>query len=142
MKRMASLLILTFVVLLGGCQEEVTMVLLDEKIDKIEVAKSKGAGEVNVDEILLTFTDRKSVRTIEEAITSAVKKEANVPERAPDFDILVHYEKDLPTHAIHIWLGPENEESILTYMVGGGEAYVAPKKMTNELRKLFLQTGE
>ena len=75
MKRMASLLILTFVVLLGGCQEEETMVLLDEKIDKIEVAKSKGAGEVNVDEILLTFTDRKSVRTIEEAITSAVKKE-------------------------------------------------------------------
>lgn len=142
MKRIASLFVLMLMVLLGGCQEEGRMVLLDEKIDKIEVARSKGAGEVNVDEILLTFTDRKSVRNLEEAITSAVKKDANVPARTPDFDILVHYEKDLPTHAIHLWLGEENEESILTYMVGGGEAYVTSKKMTNELRKLLLQTGE
>lgn len=117
------------------------MVLLNEKIEKVEVSHSIRAGDVN-DEILMTFTDRTSIRTFERAITSAVKKDVGVGESVPDFDILVGYEKGLPTHAIHIWLGEENEKSILMYMVGEGQTYVASEKMTNELRKLLLSEEE
>lgn len=124
---------------MSGCQLDETMVLLDEKIEKVEVSESIGAGDVN-DDILMTFSDKKSIRTFERAITSAVKQDVGVGESVPDFDILVGYEKGLPTHAIHIWLGEENKKSILMYMVGEGQTYVASEKMTNELRKLLHST--
>lgn len=117
------------------------MVLLHEKIEKVEVSESIGAGEVN-DDILMTFSDRNSIRIFERAITSAVKKDAGVGESIPDFDILVGYEKGLPTHAIHIWLGEENEKSVLMYMVGEGQTYVISGKRTNELRELLLSDEE
>lgn len=142
MKYVYSFLAIIFIALLSGCQEEGTMVLLDKNISKIEVAESKGTGQVN-EELLMTFTDRPSIRIFEQAITSAVKKDVAIPDRIPDFDILVGYEGDgLPTHAIHIWLGEENEESILTYMVGDGQPYVTSGKRTNELRELLIPLKE
>lgn len=137
MKYSYAFFAMILLVLMAGCQQDETMVLLDEKIEKVEVSESIGAGDVN-DDILMTFTDRSSIRTFERAITSAVKQDVGVGESIPDFDILIGYEKGLPTHAIHIWLEDENEKSILMYMVGAGQTYVTSGKMTNELRKLLL----
>jgi hypothetical protein len=51
---------------------------------------------------------------------------------------MVEYEEGFPTHAIHLWLGEENEESILMYMVGEGETYLTSSKTTNDLREIIL----
>jgi len=51
---------------------------------------------------------------------------------------MVAYDGGLPTHAIHLWLGEENEKSILMYMVGAEETYLTSSKTTNQLRELLL----
>lgn len=55
---------------------------------------------------------------------------------------MVEYEGGFPTHAIHLWLGEENEKSTLMYMVGEGETYITSSKTTNQIRKLILSDQE
>ncbi len=43
---------------------------------------------------------------------------------------------------IHLWLGEENEKSILMYMVGEGEIYITSSKTTNQIMKLILSDQE
>lgn len=123
---------------LVGCQnnEENTMVLLDETIKEINVSKSGGIGDMNQD-ILFSFNDGQSIKVFEKAIKTAVKQQSTVNETNPDYDVMVEYEEGFPTHAIHLWLGEEDEQSILMYMVGEGETYVTSPKATNQLRELI-----
>ncbi|MBS4219926.1 hypothetical protein KHA96_16560 [Bacillus sp. FJAT-49711] len=124
--------------LLVGCSAE-TMVLLDEELSEVNISKSKGFGEMNED-VFLTFNDKKSLETFEKAITTAVKKTGKLDVSNPEFDIMVKYTSEkgaLPTHALHLWLGMENEKSIFTYMMDESSYYTSPE-MTNKLRKLIL----
>ncbi|NLY80823.1 MAG: hypothetical protein GX072_13320 [Lysinibacillus sp.] len=113
------------------------MVLLDEKIAVVNISKSSGVGDVNLD-IMLSFDDEDSIQVFKNAITTAIKKPTNVGQTKPDYDVLVEYEGGFPTHAIHLWLGEENEQSTLMYMVGEGETYVTTGQTTNQLRKLLI----
>lgn len=139
MKTIYSLLLLTCLTLLVGCQntDEGTMVLLDEKVIEVNVSESDGIGSINED-IIFTFNDEQSIQVFEKAIRTAVKQPSTISERIPDYDVLVEYEGGLPTHAIHLWLADEDEKSILMYMVGEGETYVTLTKATNQLRELLL----
>ena len=74
----------------------------------------------------------------EKAIKTAVKQQSDINGTKPDYDVMVEYDEGFPTHAIHLWLGEENEKSILTYMVGEGETYLTSSKTTNQLRELML----
>lgn len=139
MKFLYSFLLLAGFSFIVGCQnsEENMMVLLDEKIKQINISKSSGVGDMNQD-ILFTFNDEQSIKAFEKAIKSAVKQQTDINETNPDYDLMVEYEGGLPTHAIHLWLGEENEKSTLMYMVGEGETYVTSSKYTDQLRELII----
>ena len=138
MKIIYSLLIILGLALIGGCQssEEDTMVLLDEEVKEVNLSNSVNVGEVNPN-LFFSYKEKKAIKVFENAIKTAVKKQTTI-ETIPDYDVLVEYVGGLPTHAIHLWLGEEDEKSILMYMVGEGETYVTSSKATNELRKLLL----
>ncbi|OLS33359.1 hypothetical protein [Bacillus sp. MRMR6] len=130
------LLVLVFQV---GCQKkQENMVLLDEKVKKINIAISSGVGDMN-QEVFLSITDRQSMKVFEKAIETAINKKAEVNNPKPDYDVMVEYEEGFPAHAIHLWLGEENEESIFMYMVGEGDTYLTSSKTTNQLRAILLE---
>ena len=131
--------VLYSLLLLVGCQnnQENTMVLLDEKIKEINVSKSSGVGDMNQD-IIFSFNDEQSIKVFEKAIRTAVKQQSDINETKPDYDVMAEYDGGFPTHAIHLWLGEENEKSTLMYMVGEGETYLTSSKTTNQLRELIL----
>ena len=139
MKVLYSLLLLVGFSFIVGCQnnQENTMVLLDEKVKEIKVSKSSGVGDMNQD-ILLSFNDNHSIKVIEKAIRTAVKQQSDINEIKPDYDVMVEYDDGFPTHAIHLWLGEEDEKSTLMYMVGEGETYLTSLRTTNQLRELIL----
>lgn len=139
MRILYSLLLLVGLSLIVGCQnsQENTMVLLDEKIKEINVSKSGGIGDMNQD-IIFSFNDEQLIQVFEKAIKTAVKQQSDINETIPDYDVMVEYDGGFPTHAIHLWLGEEDEKSILMYMVGEGETYVTSSKTTNQLRELIL----
>ena len=139
MKVLYFLLLLVGFSLIVGCQssQENTMVLLDEKVKEVHVSKSDGIGDMNQN-IIFSFNDKQSIRVFEKAIRTAVKQKADINETKPDYDVMVEYDGGFPTHAIHLWLGEENEKSILMYMVGEGETYLTSSKTTNQLRELIL----
>lgn len=130
--------------LLVGCQTQIieTMVLLDEKISKVEISKSNGLGEMNED-IFQSFTDAESIEVFKNAITTAQKEVGKVDVSEPDYDVAVIYtsaEGQLPAHGIHLWLGKENEKSMFMYF-GNDEVYLTSAKNTQRLRKL-IQSGD
>ena len=139
MKVLYSLLLLVGLSFIVGCQnsQENTMVLLDEKVKEIKVSKSSGVGDMNQD-IILSFDDKRSIKVFEKAIRTAVKQESNINATKPDYDVMVEYDGGFPTHAIHLWLGEEDEKSTLMYMVGEGETYRTSSKTTAQLRELIL----
>ena len=139
MKVLYSLLLLVGLSFIVGCQnnQENGMVLLDEKVKEINVSKSGGIGDMNQD-ITFSFNDEQSIKVFEKAIRTAVKQQSDINETKPDFDVMVEYDEGFPTHAIHLWLGEENEKSTLMYMVGEGETYLTSSKTTNQLRELIL----
>jgi|SRR3954467_15920206 hypothetical protein len=139
MKVLYSLLLLAVFSFIVGCQntQENTMVLLDEKIKEINVSKSGGIGDMNQD-IFFSFNDEQSIKLFEKAIKTAVKQQSDINGTKPDYDVMVEYDGGFPIHAIHLWVGEENEKSILMYMVGEGETYLTSAKTTNQLRELML----
>jgi hypothetical protein len=139
MKVLYSLLLLVGFSIMAGCQnsQENTMVLLDEKVKEIKVSKSSGVGDMNQD-IILSFDDKQSIKVFEKAIRTAGKQHSNINETKPDYDVMVEYDGGFPTHAIHLWIGEQDEKSTLMYMVGEGETYLTSSKTTNELRELIL----
>ncbi|MEK5233833.1 hypothetical protein MHB42_19245 [Lysinibacillus sp. FSL K6-0232] len=139
MRILYSLLLLVGLSLIVGCQnsQENTMVLLDEKVREVNVSKSGGIGDMNQD-IIFSFKDEQAIKVFEKAIRTAVKQQSNINETNPDYNVMVEYEGGLPTHAIHLWLGEEDEKSTLMYMVGEGETYLTSSKATNQLRELIL----
>ncbi|MBM6618011.1 hypothetical protein [Bacillus suaedaesalsae] len=132
-----------FLVFLGslivaGCTNQTdTMSLLDEKIEKIEISKSKGMGSVN-EEIFLVLDDNESINVMKKVITFAVMNENDIPMKEPDYDVVVSYGDQFPKHAIHIWLGNEGEDTILSYLVEDGGTYKTSVKNTKKLRELIL----
>jgi hypothetical protein len=137
-KVLYSLLLLLGLSSIVVCQtNQENMVLLDEKVKEINIAKSNGDGDMN-QEIFLSIDNRQSINMFEKAIKTAMKQKSDVNKAKPDYDVMVEYEEGFPTHAIHLWLGEENEESILMYMVGEGETYLTSSKTTNDLRELIL----
>ena len=139
MKVLYFLLLLAGFSFIIGCQnnQENTMVLLDEKIKEINLSKSDGIGDMNQD-LIFSFNDEQSIKLFEKVIKTAVKQQSDINGTKPDYDVMVEYDGGFPIHAIHLWLGEENEKSILTYMVGEGETYLTSSKTTNQLRKLML----
>lgn len=139
MRILYFLLLLAGLSLIVGCQnnQENTMVLLDEKIKEINLSKSGGIGDMNQD-IIFSIKDEQAIKVFEKAIRTAIKQQSNIDETKPDFDVMVEYADGLPTHAIHLWLGEEDEKSTLMYMVGEGETYLTSAKTTNQLRELIL----
>lgn len=101
-----------------GCQnsQENTMVLLDETIKEINISKSGDIGDMNQD-IIHSFDDQQSIKVFEKSIRTAVKQQTDVKATKPDYDVMVEYDEGFPTHALHLWLGEEDEKSILMYMV-------------------------
>ena len=89
-------------------------------------------------DIILSLNDKQSIKAFEKAIRTAVKQQSDINETKPDYDVMVEYDGGFPTHAIHLWLGEENEKSTLMYMVGEGETYLTSSKTTNQLRELIL----
>ncbi|WP_338469559.1 hypothetical protein R4Z10_12085 [Niallia sp. XMNu-256] len=139
MKVLYSLLLLVGFSFIVGCQnnQENRMVLLDERVKEINISKSNGIGDMNLD-INHSFNDKESIRVIEKSIRTAVKQQSNVDEPKPDYDVMVEYVGGLPAHAIHLWLGEKGEKSTLMYMVGEGETYLTSPKATGQLRELIL----
>lgn len=139
MKGVLSFLIFLGIIVLAGCQltQGETMVLLDEKVVKVELSPSNGIGDVNP-EASKSFDDKKSIKVFENTIRTAVKKQVKVGPK-PDYDVIVSYGDRFPKHAIHLWLGDEDEKSTLMYMVGEGETYITSAKATNQLRDIILK---
>ncbi len=139
MRVLYSLFLLACFSILVGCQnnQENKMVLLDETIKEVNVSQSGGIGDMNQD-VLHSFDEEQSIKVFEKAIRTAVKQETVISDTKPDYDVMVEYDGGFPTHAIHLWVGEENEKSILMYMVGEGETYLTSSKMTNQLRELIL----
>lgn len=139
MKVLYSSLLLLGLFFIGGCQsnQENLMVLLDEKVTEVKISNSSGAGNMNQDNIL-SFDDKQSIKIFNKAIRTSVKQKSDMNETKPDFDVMIEYKEGLPVHAIHLWLGEENEKSTLMYMVGEGETYLTSSKNTNQLRELIL----
>lgn len=140
MKIVFQILSIVGLIVLTGCQSNQveTMVLLDEKIDKVHIAKSEGFGGMN-EELLRTYTDDESIKTIKKAITTAQKQPGKVESSKPEYDVMVEYtskEGKLPTHALHLWLGNDNEESIFMYLEDD-EVYLTSSQMTRKLRMLI-----
>ncbi|GGA78651.1 hypothetical protein [Ornithinibacillus halotolerans] len=138
MKVLLSILFFIGIFLLIGCQArpDNIMVLLDEKIQEINISISNEVGDMNLD-YLHSFQDNKSIKLFETAIRSALKQKRDLRNANPDYDIVVSYGEDLPKHAIHLWLGEEGEQSVFMYMVEDGETYVSSEKVTKQLRELI-----
>ncbi|WP_096155537.1 MULTISPECIES: hypothetical protein [Bacillus] len=136
---MKKLLFIISLIYLSACNvnQVDTMVLLNEKVTKVEVSRSNGIGDVNLD-ILTTYEDKPTIRIFENAIKSAVQKEVTIPKSTPDYDLIIDYGDNFPRHAIHLWLGNDKEQSIMMYMVEGGDTYVTSMKITKALRDLLL----
>lgn len=130
--------IILAVITMTACQTEQaeTMVLLDEKVTEVKISKSNGFGEMNED-IILSFKDNKSLDIFEKAITTAIKQPGKADISEPEYDVMVEYEGELPTHGIHLWLGKEDEKSTFMYITDDS-VYLTSPQMTNKLRKLIL----
>ncbi|MGR3763033.1 hypothetical protein [Rossellomorea sp. NS-SX7] len=141
----STLLILAAAMILAACQSDrsETMVLLDEKISKVEISTSNGLGGMN-EEVLLYFQDKDSLSFFETAITTARKQPGKVDFTEPDYDVMVEYEPnnegDLPAHGIHLWLGDEGHNSTFVY-IGDDAVYHATPEITKKLRGLILSEG-
>lgn len=135
--RTIYLFLLAMIFIVGCTNQEQTMDLLDENIREINVSKSNGVGDMNQD-ILVSISDTESIKIFENIIRTAVKQKSNNDAVKPDFDLMVEYEGDLPTHAIHLMLGEKGEESILMYIDSEGETYVTSSNSTDQLRELIL----
>lgn len=139
MKFLYSVFLLFSSLLIVGCQnmQDNTMILLDEEIKEINLSKSGGIGDMNQD-FIKSLQDKESIKVMEKAIRTAVKQSSDIGNSNPDYDVMVEYDEGFPTHAIHLWLGEENENSTLMYMVGEGETYLTSSNTTNQLRELLL----
>lgn len=139
MKFLYSVFLLFSSLLIVGCQnmQDNTMILLDEEIKEINLSKSGGIGDMNQD-FIKSYQDKETIKVMEKAIRTAVKQPSDIGNSNPDYDVMVEYDEGFPTHAIHLWLGEENENSTLMYMVGEGETYLTSSNTTNQLRELLL----
>ena len=145
MKSIFSLIAVFLSAFLVGCQlhQVETMALLDEKIVEVNLSKSDGFDEMNLD-ILHTISDEQSIKQFEEAISTARKQMGKVDVPEPEYDVMITYasenDRQLPTHAIHLWLGKEDEKSMFMYL-GDDEVYFTTKKITEKLRMLIPSEG-
>lgn len=133
------LVMLFLLTLTTGCQSlsQETMVLLDEPIAEVNVSKSMGFGEIN-ENLLFSFNDDETIKIFEKAILGAKSINSKADLTEPEYDLVVVYEGELPSHAIYLWLGDENEESIMMYLTDEKTAYVTSTKATNQLRALLI----
>jgi hypothetical protein len=124
-------------VFLISCQSDQgeTMVLLDEKVTAVKVSHSNGFGGMNED-VFLTIEVKKDISVFKKAILSAVKQPGQVDIAVPEYDLMVEY-GELPTHAMHLWLGEEDEKSIFMYLEDDS-VYLTSVGMTKKLRDLIL----
>ena len=142
MKAILAISSIIIIVLLASCQSEKgdTMILLDEKVKAVHISKSGGLGKMNT-EILESFTNEKSIKVFDKAITTAKKQAEKVDVSEPEYDVMVEYEAgegELPTHGIHLWLGRENERSTLVY-IEDDAVYLTTPAITKKLRALLIK---
>ncbi|MDL4841783.1 hypothetical protein [Aquibacillus rhizosphaerae] len=139
MKTMYCLLIFLVLFVIVGCQiSGETMVLLDEKIEVINVSAGNEVGNINTNTII-SLTDKESIEALETVIRTAVKQKVDVNNSTPDFDILVEYAEGFPGHPIHLWLAEDEEPSTLMYIVDEERVtYKTTSKSTIQLRELLM----
>lgn len=130
------------VVLLCACQqiEGETLALLDEPIAEIRVTESSGIEITDEEdaETLYIFSDSEDIAVLEKALKTAVLNEELIPPADPEYHLYVHYDKNLPVHAFHLWLGKDEDESLLMYMIDESQSmYVVSAEMSKQLRVLF-----
>lgn len=133
------LAIMLLLILASGCQSPFaeTMVLLEKPIAEVNLSKSNGFGEIN-DDFIFKFNDDETIKVFEKAILSAEKIGGKSNRTVPDYDLVVVYEGGLPSHAIYLWLGNEDETSTMKYLTDEEVAYVTSAKTTNQLRELLI----
>ncbi|MGG4107681.1 hypothetical protein AAXB25_27710 [Paenibacillus lautus] len=92
----------------------------------------------------MSFKDAKAVSVFEEAIRTARKQPDDAKPTAPDYDVMVIYAQQSPIHAIKLWLGEEDQESVFSYGFKdwGEDVYVVSAKHTDRMRELILPEGE
>lgn len=137
MKSLYIAMVLSAFILIG-CVKGEPMVLLDEPIKAIHFSTSKGVGEMN-ETILFSIKEDAGIKTMEKVILTAVQEPTVINEQLPDYDVMVEYKKDLPTHAIHLWVGEQDEPSVLMYMVSDGQTFLTTGDMTNSLREIIVK---
>ncbi|MFD2044207.1 hypothetical protein ACFSTA_09955 [Ornithinibacillus salinisoli] len=138
MKINITLILILCMLVFTGCKQPAdTMVLLDEKIEIINISNSHGFGEMNED-IIYSFRDIESISILKDVITTATKQKSDVDVEQPDFDMMIGYGDEFPIHAIHLWLGKEGETSTFRYMVDDEvSTYVTTPNSTNKLRSIL-----
>lgn len=137
MKKLLSLLLLAFCsVSLIACQpqnEEMTL----GSVSDISISISNGYGGLN-ENYFLSINQEEAISGFEGILKNAkeIKRDVNVNNEKPDYDILIRYEND-GTHGLHLLLGNIGEESILMFIGHEENGYIVSPKDTNELRKLL-----
>ncbi|ADU28929.1 hypothetical protein [Evansella cellulosilytica] len=135
MKTKMYFIITFFIVLLFGCTPGETMDLLDEEIIEVKVSMSQWLGNMN-QEAYLSIKDEEMIAVFSSAILSAREQKKDNTLSSPDFDVIVAYKEGYPSHAMHLWLGDENEESTFSYFMGDA-TYITPSVVTNQLREII-----
>lgn len=112
------------------------LALLDEKIETIRVSKSTGLG-LNNEESVVAIEEVEQIAVLEAALRNAKLQSGVLPEAMPEYDLMVEYQNGLPSHPLHLWLGEEGEEALVTYTVNYEEVYKISAKDADEIRKVI-----
>ncbi len=137
MKKLLSSLLLAFCsVSLIACQpqnEEMTL----GSVSDISISISNGYGGLN-ENYFLSINQEEAISGFEGILKNAkeIRRDVNVNNEKPDYDILIRYEND-GTHGLHLLLGNVGEESIIMFIGHEENGYIVSPKDTNELRKLL-----
>ncbi|MBU9721651.1 MULTISPECIES: hypothetical protein [Bacillaceae] len=138
MKKVLLLIFLVFCcVSLIACQSENEEMALLDTIADILISKSNGYGGLNED-YFLSFNQEETISVFEVILknTKGISQTVDVTNEKPDFDILIRYE-DGNNQGLHLSLGNEGEESVITYIGHERNGFIVSAKDTNELRLLL-----
>lgn len=145
MKKIISFSLMTALVLITllGCQREKDFlgsqnknIVLDGEIKEINIYKSNNFEKVNSD-LIVNFTDEKSLEKIRKVITSAIRVKGIVDISAPNYNLEVIY-RDNSDKQLYLWLN-EGEMGTLMEVEDTNTIYNLSQQMNKELRDLFIE---
>lgn len=128
------LFIFIFPFILLGCNSNSQLAESDD-ILKVSVADNIEMGKMNTD-YFAVFEDEESLEVFEDAIENAEKQEGIVDVSPPDFDLEVVYQ-DQSIEELHLWVGWENEISLLMKVEDTHTIYTIPQEITVKLIEIL-----